>query len=517
MATEPPPSGPAPPAAPAAASTKPSIPVPEKPLVGHGPRLPPPPLEGWRGVLQYTGLPRGVLTWKPKLPGPKMTVFLGVVGGLTYLYYDDRSKAKAIREEYIAKVQHYAKEPTVGSLDVPRKVLVYGARWPEDDEANRALVYFRKYIKPYLVAAAVDYEQVEAPLYGSIARIVRADVLRKRREALGLQPRPQEANLGVPPQVAALSAKSEDQRWLEGGVVLVGRPALKEYLAGLRAGWRNGVDAWTWEKEIEDQLEWDTVFQTWVEPTPTPEGVDPAVAPAPAAARTSLFRRAPPAPTAAVGPGAAVPPHLHAPPSPLPPHPPLLLVPWTNYLGFAQIPYMIYNFFTERHRVREGAEAAYALITNQTRAFEGPSKSTDADAHLAPELPADTDFGADTERFYKKDYENVPARQAKQRQDYYRTLAERLESARQFARGERELTDEEKATDKPVVTEDDLRAERRKRELRWRGGREGWEIVRPSTPVAWDDAWAGWLRVFDARTADEIAEAERKRTAAMEK
>jgi import inner membrane translocase subunit TIM54 len=345
---------------------------------------------------------------------------------------------------------------------------------------------------------------------------VRADVLRKRREGLGLQPRPQEADLGVPPQVAALSAKSEDQRWLEGGVVLLGRPALKEYLAGLRAGWRNGVDAWTWEKEIEDQIEWDTVFQTWVPPT---EGeTDPAVTPAPAAARTSIFSRAaaPPRPTAAVGPGAAVPPQWHAAPAQLPAHPPLLLVPWTNYLGFGQIPYMIYNFFTERERVKEGAEAAYALITNQTRAFEGPKPRTE-DAHLAPELPSDLDFGLEGERFYKSDYEKVPQRQAKQRQDYYRSLGERLESARAFARGERELTDEEKASDKPVVTEDDLKAERRKRELRWRGGREGWEIVRPKTAVAWEDAWAGWLRVFDARTADEIAEAERKRNAAMEK
>lgn len=159
MATEPPPPPPTGPAATApvtstpAASTppvtdaKPKIPVPDKPLIGHAPRPPPPPLEGWRGVLQYTGLPRGVLTWKPKLPGPKMSVFLALVGGVGYLYYDDRSKAKAIKAEYIAKVQHLAQQPTRGSLDVPRKVLVYGARWPEDDEANRALVYFRKYVK----------------------------------------------------------------------------------------------------------------------------------------------------------------------------------------------------------------------------------------------------------------------------------------------------------------------------------------------------------------------------------
>lgn len=333
----------------------------------------------------------------------------------------------------------------------------------------------------------------------------------------------------MPPHVAAISAKTEDQRWLEGGVILIGRPALKEYLAGLRAGWRNGVGAWEWEKDIEKEIEWDGVFQSWQKPEPAPEPEAPS-APAQPQGRASIFRRAPPVNpagnlTTAGGPAtvaaaAKIPEQMHMPPNPLPPHPPLLLVPWTNYLGFKQIPYMIYNFFTERHRVREGAEAAYALITNQVRAFEpplSPSESLEASSpELARELPPDTDFGLESESFYKNDYNKVPARQATQRAQYYKTLSERLTAARQFARGEREMTDEEKRSDKPIVTEDDLKAERRKRELRWHGGREGWEIVRPQAPVAWDPMWAGWLKVFDARTADELADAERKRMAAME-
>jgi len=40
-----------------------------------------------------------------------------------------------------------ADEPLSGSLDVPRKVRVYGGRWPEDDDEDRALRYFRKYVK----------------------------------------------------------------------------------------------------------------------------------------------------------------------------------------------------------------------------------------------------------------------------------------------------------------------------------------------------------------------------------
>ena len=44
-----------------------------------------------------------------------------------------------------------AMEPIQGSLDLPRKVSVVGARWPEDDDDDRALRHFRKYVKvgPY--------------------------------------------------------------------------------------------------------------------------------------------------------------------------------------------------------------------------------------------------------------------------------------------------------------------------------------------------------------------------------
>lgn len=44
-------------------------------------------------------------------------------------------------------MEHLAREPLKGSLDLPRKVLVIGARWPEDDDEDRALRYFRKYVK----------------------------------------------------------------------------------------------------------------------------------------------------------------------------------------------------------------------------------------------------------------------------------------------------------------------------------------------------------------------------------
>jgi len=322
---------------------------------------------------------------------------------------------------------------------------------------------------------------------------VRAEVVKKRRQALGLEQ----------PEFSLIDPATEAQRELEGGTILVGRPALKEYLSGLRAGWSHGVDEWIWEKEIEKTLKDDGFFDEpeKVEATPapevetqtqtTPEAQEaPAPGPAPKSRFGFLSRQAPPpAPAAPAANGEpapqAIPAHLHTPPTPLPPQPPILLVPFTSYLGFKQIPYMIYNFFTESKRVQAGAEAAYALITNTTRPFtaQGPHP--------------DTEFGVESEAFYKADYATVPEKNEKMKKEYYTELAKRLESARQFARGERELTDAEKRDDKPVTTVDDLKEERKKREMRWAGGLEGWNIVKPETPLAWEDSWEGWLRVFD--------------------
>lgn len=106
------------------------------------------PLTGFRSALEHTGIPRGVLTWKPRLPSRNWSIFLTVSGTLFYLYYDDRRQCRIIKEETLKKVEHMGKEPLAGgSLAEVRKIKVYGARCPEDGDDDRALRYFRKYMK----------------------------------------------------------------------------------------------------------------------------------------------------------------------------------------------------------------------------------------------------------------------------------------------------------------------------------------------------------------------------------
>lgn len=63
------------------------------------------------------------------------------------MYWDDRRKCSKLKQEYIDKVKYLADEPMSSSLGYPRKVMVYAAKWPEDDDYERGLQYFKRYLK----------------------------------------------------------------------------------------------------------------------------------------------------------------------------------------------------------------------------------------------------------------------------------------------------------------------------------------------------------------------------------
>ncbi|WVF66312.1 hypothetical protein IAT40_001052 [Kwoniella sp. CBS 6097] len=513
----PPPPTPATPAAPAAptASASASTPTPSPGPAAKGainaasasaakPKIAPPAeLTGFRSALSHTGIPHSVLTWKPKLPSRNWLIFWTITASVSGAYYYDRRECNRIKEETIKQVEGRGQEVLEGgSLGSTRRITVWGAKWGGDEDTDRALRYFRKYVKPYLVAAAIDYDLPTSPLHGSITRQVHASILAQRRQALGLDPLP--PILSLP---GVLSPEETRRKELEGGVVLVGRASLKEYFEGLRRGWTGGVDAWDWEKSVEAKLESDGVFDepkvetesavldTAVETIAeavTPEGQEPASGPASSSSTSAKpstglgFLSRPAAPTStpinpsSTSAGPQIPAHWHVPPNPLPAQPPLLFLPFENHIGFTQIPAMISSFFNERYRVQEGADAALALINSEVR----------------PISKDDLEFDKKTEGYYNKAAMELPKRIGEARKDYYDALAPRITEARAYEMGTREMTDEEKKSGK-VVKLDELKEERKKKELRWMGNEEGWEIVKPEAQVSWNEGWENWLKVFE--------------------
>ena len=359
------------------------------------------------------------------------------------------------------------------------------------------------YRQPIFVAAAVDFEIIAGKRHGDLATRIAEDIKRQRRISLGLE----SPNVPGVPLPMQQTPEERQRRLLAGGTVLVGRPAFKEYMAGLRRGWTEGIQKVDREESLAQELENDGRFDEPEEtqnhlhsedvdnePLPTPSRLPPS--------RPGVFSplsmRAPPprspTPEKTQSTGADVPP-----PARIPPQPPLLLVPFVNHIGLSQIPYMILDFFNERAQVKAGAEAAYRLVMNETRPFIGPpSEPFQAESSSVSASPsqANTDLAFDTkaELFYKSSTSKLPSEAQKVRDDYYKSLPAKLDTARQLARREREPTSDEVAA--PPPTEVELRAERLNKELRWRGDEKGWDIIRPDAPVDWDSRMEGALSVF---------------------
>lgn len=96
--------------------------------------------------LQFMGVPRGVLTWKPRLPSRNWSIFIAVSTTLTSLYVYDRRECNRIQDEYKQRVSHLAQQPMHPS-EYPRKVFVYTAKSPGDEDPEKSFLFFRKYVK----------------------------------------------------------------------------------------------------------------------------------------------------------------------------------------------------------------------------------------------------------------------------------------------------------------------------------------------------------------------------------
>lgn len=111
---------------------------------------PPPPAAntargGIYAALRYTGIPESWIR-RPRLPSRNWLIFIGVTSSVVGAYVYDRRECRKIREGYVRKVEHLAQVP-MASSELPRKVTVFAAKWPGDDDYSRGVRYFRKYVK----------------------------------------------------------------------------------------------------------------------------------------------------------------------------------------------------------------------------------------------------------------------------------------------------------------------------------------------------------------------------------
>lgn len=452
-------------------------------------------------------------------------VFLGTVSGLTSLYFYDRKEAKRIKQSYIDRVSHMAEVP-MKTWELPRKLTVYACKWPGDDDYDRSMGYFKKYVKvcwsvvspscvsanvssfkPVLAAAAIDYELNNGNQYGALARQIADQIKERRRQEAGLEaPRTD----WIPGGPGGRQSVDHLQRELDGGIVIIGRHTLKEFMEGLKRGWSESIQKVDRDELLAMELAQDGKFdEPIVEGEDAGDGISqdtesssPTSPTKPNPLIFSPFQQMQlkkPLPPAAAAPP-PVPTELDTPPTQLPQLPPIALVPYTSILGFTKIPLMIADFFNERKHAQNGCEAAFKIIEGHTRPINAPPAAEFANegnfgsAIEAPTTTSDLLFDSDREWYFRKSFQDAPSEVEKARKRYYEALPEKLKTARDLARREREPTKDEIA--QPPLTEVELTAERLKKERKWRDELEGFEILKAGQPVTWDERFRNVLKIF---------------------
>lgn len=500
------------------------------------PKPPPRPVPTFLRPLEFVGIPKSVLSWQPRLPSRNWSIFLVTVGTLSYLYYDDRKQCRLIKEEYIDKVRHLSEEPMKPS-EWPRKVMIYSTRSPGDDDHDKGLRYFKKYVKPVLVAAGIDWEATTGTRHGGLARALHSAIHERRRKLLGLEPWADAATVMMQNQFS-LTPQQELQRELDGGIVLIGRPALKEWAWALEQGWCTPLEAMQRDRddELAQELAEDHAFDEIADPENNSEFVDEkdkalaaldgeadgAGAPLPSRFGSASPYKLGSGPNAFSGMMGQSPADaakaerekikkaaqtavskldqriLEA-PAQVPAQPPICFVDFTNLVGWRNIPLRMYQFFRQRDKVLHGAELGLAIVygSKETARELQPGRPGTLPNQVSdiPPQGGDLDWGIQSEERYPPYFFKTEKNIRESRERYYKELPKHLKDARDLARGLREPSKIEKGS--PSKTEAELREERLEKEKEWRNNEMGYQIVRPEVGVSWHEKFRGSLRVLE--------------------
>ncbi|KAJ1980016.1 mitochondrial import inner membrane translocase subunit tim54 [Dimargaris verticillata] len=331
-----------------------------------------------------------------KLPSPKTTAVVSVLGGLVGLKKYDNYKCDQIRDAFKREAQVKAQEP-LGPFDMPSKVVVYLTP-PPGDGIHKSRIFFREYVKPIFDAAALDYDVVEGSEAGDVHSRVAEELKQRRREVIQSE---NELPSLSSPSVPALPSQqppnlAKQQNPALFPKIAIGRNTWVEVLNGLSEGATESLK---------------------VAPEPTPElitdATDAVVAPTTASEADNMTE--PPATTtpvvesdtpaifeSAASPSPSTPSAdttaLAPPPidydsmdrGVIPPLPTLGFINFQNRVGWTSIPRRIFGFFHDAPQVQTiGAQALCIALERQrpwNAATDGDLGTEDNTVHqLSPD------------------------------------------------------------------------------------------------------------------------------------
>ncbi|PLW36736.1 hypothetical protein PCASD_08686 [Puccinia coronata f. sp. avenae] len=519
-------------------------------------------------AFRYLGVPASWLSRQGsdrprlRLPSAKTASFLLSCGSLIGLYVYDRDQCKKIKEKYLQQVRNlseslvsHSAQDEVGNNDgahwMPRRVTVYGARVPEDVDVDRGTQWFKKYVKPILVAAAIDYTIHNGTTPGALARKISSDI-RDQRVIEAAQQKDGHKTPALKPGMPGYREWHAEQNRLTGGTLILGRATLKEYLWGLKHGYEQHIplDELDDDERFSRQLEEAGIFELGEdlgefsanEDMTMPEGLrsvheqlketshsDETLLtsqsiPSPAQEKPTnffnFFSQSAHAPLS-VYPSSVNSNHTvnYLASTPIPLQAPLLLVPFDHPIGIRWWPLKIYRFFNRRQQVEMGAQTALQLVRSQTRPIEPPKhlaglgifpKDFSATTMTAKDVKdtnfqinltgsRDLDFLApEADQHLRRSYRKLAKKVIEERDLFRKELKERLVKARQ------EPSDDagDMRQGGEPLNESQLRQEAFQKERKWSDQLHGWSIVRQGSGVSWSADMSNVLTIYESTPED---------------
>lgn len=181
----------------------------------------------------------GIPNFKWKLPSRNWMIFLTITSSWTAAIMYDRRQKKKNQRKWCDLVAHIAQQP-LPENQMARKITVFLSA-PPGDGMRPSRDYFKEYVKPVLVAAAMDYDVIEGRKEGDV-RYGTAEQIRRLRRKNGEQS-------AVPEEMDAQKAVEEVREKMQitsepgpRGDLVLGRHTWKEYIRGLHEGWLGPID-----------------------------------------------------------------------------------------------------------------------------------------------------------------------------------------------------------------------------------------------------------------------------------
>ncbi|EXJ68237.1 uncharacterized protein A1O5_08852 [Cladophialophora psammophila CBS 110553] len=188
-------------------------------------------------ALRMMGMPN----FRLRLPSRNWMIFLTIVGSWTAAVVYDRREKKKAQKKWCDLVAHIAQEP-LSPNQMRRKLTVFLSA-PPGDGIRPSRQYFKDYVKPVLVAAAMDYDVIEGRKEGDV-RYGTAEQIRRLRRKKG-EKGTNSADPEMDTEAAIDLIRDKMQIVPEPGVrgdLVLGRHTWKEYIRGLHEGWLGPVD-----------------------------------------------------------------------------------------------------------------------------------------------------------------------------------------------------------------------------------------------------------------------------------